>query len=102
MDLIALILFFWSRWLARKPGAPGWLRFIGPALVINIFAALGLTILGLMHAFRSIANVDAAHKSQRLAEGIAAAMRFTAAGLGFDVLVLGVLIIFTARLRSAS
>ena len=102
MDLIALILFFWSRWLAKKPGAPAWLRYVGSALIINIFAALGLTILGLMHAFRSIGNVDAAHKSQRLAEGIAAAMRFTAAGVVFDVVVLLVLIVFTVRLRSAA
>lgn len=99
MDLLALILFFWSQWLAKKRGAPTWLRFIGPALILNIFAALGLTILGLLHAFRSIANIDAAHKSQRLAEGISAAMSFTMAGLVFDGLVLVMLITLTLRLR---
>lgn len=101
MDLIALILFFWARWLAKKPGAPAWLRYVGPALIINIFAALGLTILGLMHAFRSIGNVDAAHRSQRLAEGISTAMKFTAAGVVFDALVLVVLIVVTLRLRES-
>ncbi len=102
VDIIALILFFWSRWLAKKPGAPRWLRFVGPALIINIFAALGLTILALLHAFRSNADVDPAHKSQRLAEGIAVAMRFTAVGIAFDALMLLVLIFFTVRLRRST
>ncbi|MDP1823402.1 MAG: MotA/TolQ/ExbB proton channel family protein [Archangium sp.] len=99
MDLVAVILFVWSRWLAKQAGAPGWVRFVGVALIVSLFGALGGTLLGLRHAFSSAQNVSAQDKARHVADGIAFAMKFTAAGLVFDLLVLVVLSVVTWRLR---
>ena len=86
--------------MAKQPGAPRWLRFLGPVLAVA-FCAFFATVLGLVSAFQSVGNVDAAHKSQHLSEGIARAMSFTAFGLGLDALVLVLLIGTTLWLRRA-
>ena len=99
MDLLAVVLFFWARWLSGRPGAPAWLRHVGPALVVVFVVSVGGTLLGLRQAFVSAGEVDAAHKAQHLSEGISRAMSFTAAGLAFDLLVLPTLAVFTWRLR---
>lgn len=99
MDALAIILFVWSRWLAKRPGAPAWMRFVGIALIVSFFGALGGTLLGLRHAFIAVEGVDAQHKARHLSDGIAFAMNFTAAGLAFDVIVLVVLSVVTWRLR---
>lgn len=98
MDLFAIILFIWARWLSTQPGAPRWLRFRAPVLILAFFGGLGGTVLGLIYAFHSVASVDAAHKSQHLAEGISFAMNFTAAGFAIDFVVLIALIAVTVQL----
>ena len=102
MDLVALILFAWAHWLSKQPGAPRWLRFLGPALIVNCVGALGATVLARIHVFRSIGTVDAGHKAQVFSDGIAWAMSFTAFGLAFDVVALVLLVMFTLRLRRSS
>ena len=99
MDLLAIILFIWARWLSKQPGAPRWLRVVGPVLIVAFFGGFGGTVLGLIHAFHSVGNVDAAHRSQHLAEGISFAMNFMAAGFAIDLGVLIALIVVTLRLR---
>ena len=73
----------------------------GPVLAVA-FCAFFATVLGLVSAFQSVGNVDAAHKQQHLSEGISRAMSFTALGLGLDALVLVLLIVMTLRLRSVT
>ena len=53
------------------------------AMIANVATLLGLlgTIMGLIKSFTAVANVDAATKSQLLAEGISMSMNATAAGL---------------------
>ena len=80
MDLLAVILFIWALWLSKRTGAPRWLRFMPPALVVNFIGSLAGTLLGLMHTFRSLGGVDAGHKQHSLSEGIQRAMSYTSWG----------------------
>ncbi len=97
MDLVAIILFFWARWLSKQPDAPVWLRYVGPALVVAFFGSMLGTIGGLWLAFHAVENVDPANRATFLAQGISVAMNFTAVALIFDALVLVVLVFFTVR-----
>ena len=100
MDLLAIILFIWARWLSKRPGAPRWLRFVGPLLIVAFLGGFGGTVLGLVYAFHSTGNVDAAHKARHLAEGISFAMNFTFAGVAIDLAVLIALSVVAVRLLS--
>lgn len=97
MDLFAIILFFWARWLRKQPGAPSGLRF-APPLIVGAFLVSSLgTVLGLLYAFERVKSVEPALKATQLASGISVAMRFTAVGIVFDVLMLVTLIVLTVR-----
>jgi hypothetical protein len=97
MDLFAIILFFWARWLRKQPGTPSGLRYAPPLIVAAfLISSLG-TVLGLLYAFESVKSVEPALKATHLANGITVAMRFTAAGIVFDVVMLVTLIVLTLR-----
>jgi hypothetical protein len=85
VDLLALGLVIWSRFLARRPGAPRWVRWLWAPLIGVTVGSLLATVLGLRYAFYAASTVPAAEKAQHLADGIARAMTFTAAGLVFDL-----------------
>ncbi len=57
------------------------------AMLANVATLLGLlgTIAGLIESFAAVANVDAATKSQLLAQGISTAMNATASGLAVAI-----------------
>lgn len=99
MDLLAVILFFWSRWLAKQPATPPWLRFVPPLIVVAFFVSLAGTGLGLLYAFHAVENVAPSEKATMLANGISRAMTFTAGAIVFDAIVLVLLIILTVTRR---
>lgn len=102
MDLVALGLAVWSRWLWRRPGAPSWLRWVSWVLLVGFVVSLGGTVLGLRLAFGSVESVDPSQKATVLAASISRAMAFTAAGLVLDAVVFVVLLVVALRLRRAS
>lgn len=104
MDLLTLGfvigLSIWSRRLARRPGAPAYLGRVWLVLAgIWAFEEMGLlaTIRSLIHAFGSVAAVAPERKAQALADGISAAMYFTAAGMGLMVVTLVVAAVLLFR-----
>lgn len=97
MDLLAIILFFWARWLSKRAGAPPWLRYLPPAIALMFLVSLVGTLGGLAYAFWAVESIEAANKATYLANGISFAMNFTAAALVFDALVLLTLIAATLR-----
>ena len=64
-------------------GRKGWIAVAIGGGVLMLGPVLGIlgTVIGLKHAFNSVAAVDPATKSQMLAEGISEAMNATAFGL---------------------
>ena len=94
---LAVVIFgglgvvLWMRWLwSRTPVAvratvPDCRRRAVAWVVWGAFAAglVGLvaTVVGLVHAFGAVADVDPAQKAKVLAQGISDAMNYTAAGL---------------------
>ena len=99
MDFLAIILFFWALWLSKQTGAPRWLRFVPPALVISFFGGFFGTLWGLARAFKGVEGLAPSEKAHALADGISRAMVFTAANLSFDAVVLVVLVTMTWSLR---
>lgn len=99
MDFLAIILFFWALWLSKQPGAPRWLRFVPPALVVSFFGGFFGTLWGLSRAFKEVEGLAPSEKANALAEGISRAMHFTAASLVIDAVVLVVLVAITWSLR---
>lgn len=67
--------------LKETPSIEGWTGFL--AVLGNVATLLGLlgTIVGLIHSFKAVANVDPAQKATMLSQGIAEAMNCTAYGL---------------------
>ena len=100
MDVLAIILFFWARWLSKQAGVPRWLRFVPPALVVVFFVALGGTLFALVGAFAAVDHLAPADKATFLAVAIGEAMNFTAFGIIFDGLALVVLVVMTVRHKS--
>lgn len=100
MDLLAVGLAIWALYLAKRPGAPGWLRAIPWVLVVSFFVSMGGTLYGLKYAFDSVANIPADQKAEYLSKGISRAMSFTLYGIAVDVVMIVVLIICTVKLRS--
>lgn len=81
----------WLRWLwSRTPlpvraSVPAHHRYAALCVVWGSFASgllgLAMTVLGLVRAFREVANVDPSEKARVLASGISEAMNLTAAGI---------------------
>jgi hypothetical protein len=87
VDLLAILLSYWAHRLARRLGAPRWLRWVLPVLVASYVLSTIGTIWGLYHAFASVSGggANASMKQQLLAEGIRRAMVFEAVGIAVDV-----------------
>ena len=88
-----IFLALWAFWLGRQPGVPRWMRYAPiPLLIVGIGGPL-LTARALNDSFRDVQNVDPSAKATRLAEGISAAMNWTAGAIGLllvSAVVLGV------------
>jgi hypothetical protein len=101
MDLLAVGLAVWALYLAKRPGAPRWLRGVPWVLVAGFVVSFGGTLLGLKHAFDSVGAVPADRRAQALADGISRAMSFTLYGVVVDAVMLVVLAVMTWRTRAA-
>ena len=97
MDLFAIILFFWARWLRKQPGTPSGLRYAPPLIFAAFLVSTFGTVFGLLYAFEHVKSVEPALKATQLASDISVAMRFTAVGIVFDVVMLVTLIVLTVR-----
>lgn len=102
MDLVALGLIVWSRLLLRREGAPRWLRWVAPVLLLGFAVSLGGTVFGLKLAFQSIEGVPPDQKAAALAASISRAMWFTAFGLGLDAAAFVALLVVTVRGRRST
>lgn len=98
MDLLALGLAFWAWWLGRRPAAPRWLRAIPWMLGVGFAVSLVGTVGGLWLAFATSGSTPASERASVLAESISRAMRFTAAALVLDAVVLVLLVVMSLRL----
>jgi hypothetical protein len=99
VDLIALALIIWSRVLLRRPGAPLWLRWVMPVLLVGFVMSLGGTALGLKWAFHAAEGVPADQKATVLAAGISRAMWVALIGVVLDGVAFAALVAVTLRRR---
>ena len=95
MDVLAIALFFWARWLSTLPGAPRWLRFIPHALVFTFVVSLTGVIFGVIQMERSEPGL-----SHGFGEGFTLLISGVGFGLTCDVLLVLVLARLTWRLRN--
>lgn len=100
MDVLAIGLAVWAWSLSRRPGAPRWLAFAPWLLAFTFIGSMAGTLLGLRHAFASVAELPPEEKSAYLAKGISSAMTYTLIGLAVDVVMVVVLLVATIKLRS--
>jgi len=93
----------WMRWLWSR--TPSTVRATVPVprrravawVVWGAFAAglvgLAATVLGLVHAFGAVADVDPSQKARVLAQGISDAMNYTATGLAVQYIACAVALV---------
>lgn len=78
--LVALGLFAWGRWVARRRGTAGWRRAAWMPIVAMMLSIVGVVVstVMLIGSFDEVANVDAANKARVLAQHISQTMNVTA------------------------
>lgn len=77
--LVAIGLFGWGRWVARRHKSAAWRRAAWMPLVAMLLSVVGVvvSIVMLIGAFGAVARVEAADKAQVLAQHISEAMHVT-------------------------
>ena len=78
--LVALGLFGWGRWVARRHESATWRRAAWMPLVAMLLSIVGVVVstVMLIGSFGAVARADAANKAQVLAQHISEAMHVTA------------------------
>lgn len=78
--LVALVLFRWGRWVARRHESATWRRAAWMPIVAVLLLIVGVVVstLMLIGSFGAVAHADEANKAQVLAQHISEAMNVTA------------------------
>ena len=100
---VAVLLHRWARWLAKRPNAPRFLRFLPSAIVVLCAVGFLSVAYGLIVSFGAVSgeSVDPSQKARILAEGISEAMNcYALLGIVLLVIALGLGIATLRECRS--
>jgi hypothetical protein len=77
--VLALVLFAWGRWVARRQGGTGWRRLAWVPLIAGGLALIGIawSAVYILRAFDAVETGDASMKATLLAENISRALNTT-------------------------
>lgn len=94
---VVAAIFYWSRWLSRRYGAPRWIQYIGWGAVVLFALSSFFTLFYLRRSFDISNHVDPAEKARVLAEGISIAMNGALAGIILLIVEILLLVALTWR-----